>query len=300
MTANALATALAFAKRGFAVLPLTWPIQENDRLVCSCRKHKRGPEPCSSPAKHPYGKYAPNGLLSATTETGIIKSWWGLNTREANLGVCTDKLVVVDLDPRHGSDESLVELDKAGLEWPHTWRSLTGGGGEHIIYTAPEGIEIASFAAEQMESPPLGRGIDVRARGGYIVAPPSRHISGRSYCWSVDHYPADTPLAQAPDWLIEKLTVRSTEGNGALHEPVPAAEWKRIVTGPVTEYRDKAAAKLAGHLLRRGVDIDVVIAAVRGWNAMHCVPPLADDEVMKILARIAYRETLRLNQEHGQ
>jgi hypothetical protein len=300
MTSDTLATALAFAKRDLAVFPVTWPVQENGRLVCSCGKHKRGAEPCPSPAKHPYGKFAPNGLLSATTESGIIKSWWGLNAGEANLAVATDRLVVVDLDPRHGSDESLAELDKAGLEWPHTWRSLTGGGGEHIIYAAPQGVEITSFAAEQMDDPPLGRGIDVRARGGYIVAPPSRHISGRSYCWSVDHHPADTPLTSAPDWLVEKLTAGRTAGNGAPREPVPAAEWKRIVTGSVTEYRDMAAAKIAGHLFRRGVDIDVVIAAVRGWNATYCVPPLADVEVMKILARIAHRETMRLNQERGQ
>jgi hypothetical protein len=288
---DTLATALAFARRDHAVFTVTWPVEENGRLVCSCGKHKRGPEQCSSPAKHPYGKFAPRGLLSATTESGIIKSWWGLNAREANLGVCTDKLVVVDLDPRHGSDESLAAIDNAGLEWPHTWRSLTAGGGEHIIYAAPEGVEITSFAAENMDNPPLGRGIDIRARGGYIVAPPSQHISGRYYCWSVDHHPAETPLTQAPDWLIEKLAKR---GNGsAVHEPVPAAEIERLASGMITEYRDDAAARLAGYLFRRWVHPTIVIPMMRSWNACHVVPALTDNELLTILNRIAGKEADR-------
>jgi hypothetical protein len=293
---SALATALAFARRGLAVFPVTWPVEENGKLVCSCMKHKRGPDDCGKDkAKHPYGKFAPHGLLSATTESGIIKSWWGLNAREANLGLCTDKLIVVDLDPRHGSDDSLAELDKAGLDWPHTWRSLTGGGGEHIIYLAPDGVEIASIVAEQMDNPPLGKGIDVRARGGYIVAPPSRHINGRSYCWSVDHHPAETPLAIAPDWLVEKLTARATGSNGGEpREPVPSGEWDRIITS--TNYRDLAVARLGGYLFRHGFGIRATIVLVKDWNARH-PPSLPDDEVVKILDRIAAKEAARVTAE---
>jgi hypothetical protein len=33
-----LASAIAFARRGFAVLPLTWPITVNGKRVCSCKK----------------------------------------------------------------------------------------------------------------------------------------------------------------------------------------------------------------------------------------------------------------------
>jgi hypothetical protein len=262
-------------------------------------KHKRGPEDCGKDkAKHPYGKYAPNGRLSATTESGIIKSWWGLNAHEANLGVCTDNLVVVDIDPRHGGDRSLVELDKLHGDWPHTWRSLTGGGGEHIIFAAPEGVEITGVIAAQTDNPPLGPGIDIKAQGGYIVAPPSRHISGRSYCWSVGHHPADTPLALPPDWLVEKLTTK--QSNGSPREPVPAGEWERIVTGPITEYRDLAIARIAGHLFRRWVDISVAISLVKAWNVSHCVPPLSDNEVTTILSRIAQKEAKRLDEESAQ
>jgi hypothetical protein len=288
MSASVLA-ALAFAKHGHAVFPLTWPVTENGRLVCSCGAHKRGGSPCSTPAKHPYGRLAPNGLLSATLEAGVIKHWWGYLAPAANLGVVTDRLVVLDIDPRHGGDESLAILERERGKLPQTWRVLTGGGGEHIVFAAPKDVEVQNVVAEQMTNPPLGRGIDIRARGGYIVAPPSRHICGRPYCWSVDHHPAETKLAPAPAWLVERLAIRS--GNNKA--PVPSEEWERIVTGPITEYRDMAVAKVAGHLLRRWVDVDVVVSLMRGFNAMHCVPPFTDNELMAILNRIANREADR-------
>src|SRR5262245_4905379 len=207
MSDNVLATSLAFARHGHAVFPVNWPVEHRGRLICSCDSERRG-RPCGNPAKHPYGKLAPNGLRSATVESGIIKHWWGYLAPQANLAVVTDHLVVIDIDPRHGGDESFQALEREH-EIPPTWRTLTGGGGEHVLFACPDGVEISNVVAEQMAKPPLGRGIDVRARGGYIVAPPSRHISGRSYAWSVDHHPQDVPLAATPEWLIARLAARA-------------------------------------------------------------------------------------------
>jgi Bifunctional DNA primase/polymerase, N-terminal len=69
----------------------------------------------------------------------------------ANLGVCTDKLVVLDIDPRHGGDESFAALEREYGQLPLTWRALTGGGGEHIIFACPDGVVIKNVAAPQME-----------------------------------------------------------------------------------------------------------------------------------------------------
>jgi hypothetical protein len=166
-----ISTALAFAKRGYAVLPLHWPVAEEGRLVCSCMGHTRG-KPCErTPAKHPYGRLVSNGLLDASIDSGLIKWWFAVAAPAANLGVVTDKLLVVDVDPRHGGEESLATLEREHGDLPHTWQVLTGGGGTHIVYSAPEGVEIASLVAEQLPNPPLGRGVDIRARGGYVVAP---------------------------------------------------------------------------------------------------------------------------------
>jgi hypothetical protein len=298
MTA-ALATGLAFARRGLAVFPVNWPVGRNGRLFCSCGRDLRG-QPCGSDAaKHPYGKLAPNGLLSATTEIGIIKGWFGHQAPQANLGVATDKLVVVDVDPRHGGDESLAALEREHGELPHTWRALTGGGGEHIIYAAPEDVTISSFAAEQLKDPPLGRGIDVRACGGYIVAPPSRHISGRSYHWSVDHHPAAIELAPPPAWLIERLTARTTAPplGGSIPEPLPSDVWSQLTSQPISEYRDMAAARIAGHLFRHSCDYSLVLGLLHAWNSAWCKPPLGYYELARIADRIANKEAQRIELE---
>ena len=141
MTANVLASALAFARRGFAVVPLNWPTSEG-RLRCSCGKSQ-----CPAPAKHPHGKLAPRGLLSATTEPGILKHWFAVSAPQANLGVVTNKLVVLDVDPRHDGDASLRNLERNHQPLPLTWRALTGGGGEHVIFQLPRRRERQFFAS---------------------------------------------------------------------------------------------------------------------------------------------------------
>jgi hypothetical protein len=62
---STLAYALAFARHGYAVFPVTWPIEHRGRLVCSCGSDSRG-KPCTAPAKHPFVKLAPNGVHSST------------------------------------------------------------------------------------------------------------------------------------------------------------------------------------------------------------------------------------------
>jgi Bifunctional DNA primase/polymerase, N-terminal/Primase C terminal 1 (PriCT-1) len=296
---SVLATALAFARHGHAVFPVNWPVDHNGRPCCSCGSDSRG-RPCTSPAKHPYGKLAPNGLLSASVESWAIKLWWH-QAPDANLGVCTDKLVVLDIDPRHGGDEAFAVLEQEHGQLPLTWRALTGGGGEHIIFACPDGVDIANVVAVQMDNPPLGPGIDVRARGGYIVAPPSRHISARPYAWSVDHHPQETLLTFAPDWLVARLgTRRSTCTEESSPEAANSPDaWKRLTDKIIREYRDMAAAQVAGHLLRRWVDPHLVAGLLHAWNQTYVDPPLTDHELRQVLNRIARREDQRRDALQG-
>ena len=295
MAETILLTALAFARNGHAVFPVNWPVERDGRLLCSCGGDGRG-RPCPNPAKHPYGKLAPNGLLSATTESGVIKHWFDLAPK-ANLGVATDRLVVIDIDLRHGGDESLATLEREHGEMPLTWRALTGGGGEHVLFACRDGAEISSFAAAQMDSPPLGPGIDVRARGGYIVAPPSRHISGRLYAWSVDHHPADIRLASPPSWLLSRLAEQRAANDR--RDARPPEVWQRLTSGMIREYPDAAAAQVAGHLLRRWVDPYLVAGLLHAWNQAFVRPPLPDDELGRILDRVARLEDRRRDAAQG-
>jgi hypothetical protein len=290
--ASTLATALAFARRGHGVFPLWWPVTHDGVTTCACGRL------CGrSAAKHPVARYAPRGIHSASTDLNVIKDWWW-RVPEANLAVVTEKLIVIDRDDRHGGDESFAALEREHGEL-RTWRTLTGGAGEHVIYAAPDGVAIACVIAENEirygREPPLGRGVDVMARGGYIVAPPSRHICGRSYCWNVDFHPANVPLAPAPDWLIERLT--RVRGGGTGHDP---AQWAADKARKFDEYRDKKIAEIAGKLLRAvSLDPRFVATLVHDWNQCHCVPPLPEDEVQDIFNRICKLERQRLEADHA-
>ena len=289
---SALLHARAWARHGHGVFPLHYPVTHDGQTVCSC-----GTLCGKQAAKHPYAVrgFAPHGHLDATVSTSLIERWFGLCISEANLGVSTQRLVVVDVDPRDGGDESLKKLEAEHGELPLTWRALTGGGGEHIIYAAPVGVEIGNVVAKQMTNPPCGPGIDIRGKGGYIVGVGSTHISGRPYCWNVDFHPANVPIAVAPDWLVERLTSTRTTNGGKGHDP---AEWAAWAAAIHSEYRDGAVARMCGKLLRCvSLDPDYVLILLHAWNRSHCSPPLPPGEVEDVFVRIRKREINRLEAE---
>jgi hypothetical protein len=286
-----LGTALAFIKYGNPVFPLHYPVG-TDKLVCSCGRL------CGrDAAKHPYSKLAPKGVHSATLEPGVVKHWFGYVVPNANLGVATERLVVLDIDPRHDGDQSLAVLEHE-CALPTTWRTLTGGGGEHIIFSCPAGVVIKNYSPTPGSVPPLGAGIDIRARGGYIVAPPSRHINGRTYTWNVDHHPQHTPLAPLPNWLVERLTVRCTAPSIAgAPEPTPGDVWAARTNQPIAEYRDRVALQILGHLFRHNVDNDLARGMVRAWNSAWCKPPLGYHELDRLIDRVANYRAAEIERE---
>jgi hypothetical protein len=289
---DTLNTALAFARKGIAVVPVWWPVERGGRLVCAC-----GRADCNSPAKHPIGRVgkgpliAPNGVYSATTDSGVIKHWCQL-APEANLAVSTASLIVLDVDPRHDGFESLNRLSKLG-EMPPTWSVKTGSGGSHIYFRRPEGLDLKSpVIAENIikagGEPPLGPGIDIPS---YVIAPPSRHVCGRCYEW--DDHPSDAPLAEAPPWLVERLA--GTERKAAATSPI---DWEHRTARVVTEYADDELARVAGKLMRAvSLPSGFVMELLAAWNAAYCRPPLTDHDVRRIFDRIARRENERLERE---
>lgn len=159
--------ALAYADLGWKVVPLHTPEPVKN---CSCRNPK-----CSSPGKHPRTQH---GLKDATTDKATIKGWWAL-WPYANIGVVTGEtsgIVVIDLDPRHSGFENW-ERFTAEHGRVRTLTVITGGGGKHLIFESPQGESLKSTSGK------IAPGIDTKADGGYIVAPPSLHQSGQRYRW---------------------------------------------------------------------------------------------------------------------
>jgi len=181
--------ALVYARRGWPVLPCHAPLHGG--CACTC-----GDPACTSPGKHPR---IGGGLHAATTAEAQVRSWW-CRWPHANVGIRTgapSSLVVIDVDPAHGGDASLATLiDRHGTFFESTRTVRTGGGGWHFYFSHP-GVTVRNDTGRR-----LGPGIDVRGDGGYVLAPPSVHASGR--CYELD--PGRKAVAPMPDWLIERLT----------------------------------------------------------------------------------------------
>jgi putative DNA primase/helicase len=128
----------------------------------------------------------------------------------------------------------------------------------------------------------LGSGLDVRGDGGYVVAPPSVHASGRSYRWLPGSGLDDLALAALPDWLLRLL-------RGGRSAPGPPA---RVVVGDLVPegQRNATLASLAGGMRRRGLSEANILAELRKINADRVVPPLDDREVAAIAASISRYE----------
>ena len=164
-TNELLSAALTYIGWDWAVLP-AHSIADG---VCTCSK---GAE-CDSPAKHPR---TPNGFLDATLDPEVVKRWW-TKWPDANVAVVTgavSKLIAIDVD-MHGEidgEETYRGLIEDLGQHLETVEVLTGGGGRHVLFHHA-GVKIDTVASK------LGPGVDVRGDGGYIIAPPSMHASGR-------------------------------------------------------------------------------------------------------------------------
>jgi putative DNA primase/helicase len=190
----------------------------------------------------------------------------------------------------------LAKLEAEHGALPPTWRFLTGGGGEHILFRHPGGMMKNSAGS-------IGQGIDVRGDGGYIVAPPSVHIGGRAYAISVDHHPDDIPLADGPSWLLSLIAAPSAPAaiRGRLKIGREPTDWRAQLGGTISEgERNMALARTAGLLLGRRVDPHVCLDLMLAFNAASCKPPLPGEEVVAIIASIARREfATRKERPHG-
>jgi len=206
----------------------------------------------------------------------------------ANIGLATGRAIVLDVDPRHGGDVSLCALEAEHGPLPRTCRSITGGGGEHIFFKSPDGVEIRNSAGD------LAPGLDIRGAGGYIVAPSSVHASGRSYEWSVDHHPDDVLPAPMPSWMVAALVQPKS---GITRDPT---RWQTIAAEGVPEgERNKSMARLTGHLLRRYVDPGLAHELMQAWNLTRCRPPMTPEEVTKTVGSIARKERKRREARNG-
>lgn len=254
--------------------------------ACTCSR----PD-CGSPAKHPR---VPGGFKSATRDLDQIARWW-TEWPDANVGLATGTLSgfdALDIDVAKLGEQTLAELEAAHGALPVTVVSNTGGGGRHALFVHAEGLGISRER--------VGAGLDVRADGGYIVAPPSIHASGRSYAWDALTRPGEVEIAPWPAWLLD--LARSPVA--VAHAPAPQAAAGYVALGDrvkrASAYLARmpagvsgenghgatwkaACALLHGFELPAGVVLELLVAE---FNT-RCTPPWSTRELEHKVATAA-------------
>jgi hypothetical protein len=232
---------------------------------------------------------------AATNHLPDIDAWWTENP-DYNIGISGKGLCLVDLDKNKGGPENwipITELQKMlGDEVPETLCVQTQGGGKHLYFKTPEGVEVANSVEK------LGEGIDVRGANGYVVGPGS-YIGDRGY--QLIEPRAGRKIAMAPRWLIEQAKQKRERGEHAgevVVEETPAAieaawEWMRE-HAPVAKEGD--GGDLTTHLVAKrlwdfGVTLDTAREMFEWWNQNKAEPAWDLDALEdKLLGGRKYRE----------
>ena len=244
-------SALFYAKNGLAVFPLL--------------PHSKKPA-------------TENGFYNATTDLEQIEKWWNKNPNY-NIGIATGKLsnglvvIDVDMDSDKGKVgyETLKQWERENGPLPDTWLSITGSGGYHFIYRDDKNYN---------SSQGLYDDIDIKANGGYIVAPPSIHPNGHRYEWEFG--PGDGEIAKVNDVVASFL-----KGPSKTH--VENKSFRIDETIPESK-RTSSLIALIGSLRAKNLGDDAIEAAVRSENESKCMPPLTDKELEKTVLSALKRD----------
>jgi hypothetical protein len=138
------------------------------------------------------------GFYDSTSNKAVLNRYFG-GFHPYNIGIRTgipSGFIVTDVDGPKGA-ESLAQLEAEHGPLPKT-RVSTTGKGKHYWFIAR--IEIPCSISK------VAPGIDIKADGGYIVAPPSIHPNG-----SVYRFENDAPLVDAPEWLVKLAIQKPTK-----------------------------------------------------------------------------------------
>ena len=255
--------ALGYARRGWAVFPIR---PGEKRPACA------------------------HGCLDATTDEAQIHDWWGLQP-DAGVGIAcgaaSGGLLVLDLDKGHGAGEA--DGEEWVQEWqadngplPETLAARTGGGGVHLFYRYEP---VPGEKLRGSANPRLG--VDIRADGGYVVAAPTLHDSGRRYAWETDREPAwaDADVMA----LVEAVRPRAERSTGAEPATAGGSGW-----GPRQDDEYPGCAEGGRNVTlhkwlcskRGGGADDAAIERMAFAANQRNVPPLADWEVRRMVQSV--------------
>jgi hypothetical protein len=190
---------------------------------------------------------------------------------------------VVDVDPKDGGDVGLQFLSVIG-EMPETRRTLTAGGGFHLMYALEPSVRVGNSTKK------IGMGVDVKSADAYVVLPGST-IRGKAYKWASDRAPVP-----APEWLIEECGRADDRPPNAGKRLVEEDDWARDRSwrylvddaGESSEGRRNVdCVRYANRCFDFALDIDSSVAYMLEWNRGKCFPAMDAEEVERTVKSTA-------------
>jgi Bifunctional DNA primase/polymerase, N-terminal/AAA domain len=221
-----LEAALDYAARGWPVFPCHWLTG----ICCSC-----GGKPNCKPGKHPL---TPSGFKDAMTDAEVIRAWWK-KWPEANIGLPTGAvtgIVGIDVDDTEAAWPLIKQL-LPDYDFSSVPRQKTGReNGWHLIFAHPgSGVHVKTGVK-------FLPGMDSRGDGGYIMAAPSMHVSGRQYQWK--YLPPKEKFPPLPKVLLDAINSPASNGDGTKPRFDTAGALKGVPEGKRRETVFKLACKL--------------------------------------------------------
>jgi putative DNA primase/helicase len=201
------------------------PVHGVNNGVCRCARGNS----CSRPGKHPR---TTEGVHNAISDRKRIKNWFKKRP-DCNFGVATGGgIFVLDIDGK-GGRKSLDALQAEHGTLPRTVTVKTGKGRHH--YFRCDGVRVRNSAGR------LGKKLDVRGEGGYVVGAGSVHSSGKIYQYVEGCALGEIEVASAPEWLLDLISAPKSADSVEMPPnttPIPTAK-----LGRAREYADAARSR---------------------------------------------------------
>jgi len=318
---NNLEIALSYLKKGLSIIPLYSPemvkINHPKSFIEELRREfakndaSDNPLPKDTITEKVLTDHCKKPCISGWKEyqkrlptRDEVNHWFTVNP-SANIAIITgavSNLVVFDLD----SGAAVEYIQEIG-EFPESTAIANTGKGQHIYMRHP-GFHVNNQVDTNL-------GMDIRGDGGYVVAPPSMHGSGRIYEWVEGSSILDLDPSPCTPWMIDYLKnvssnnvatdKKQTAATEELEESIPLddktikaiteikdqepkiQETKQdeyldlLKNGCIKGKRNQSATRLIGHLLKTGMKEPEVWEMIQLWNRDKVKPPIDHNELKK-------------------
>lgn len=226
------------------------------------------------------------GFKDATTDKVVLQEW-NKKFSDCNIGIPTghiNNIFVVDIDGEQGFESlNRLEVIYGKLDAP----TVKTGKGKHLYFKMPENVELKCSTSK------IADHIDIRANGGYVVAPPSIHENGHRYTW--ENFALNQDFPQAPSWLISLIT-------NAEKQPLPVSGVLEEISNAPQGQRNDTLYKRSISLIARAMRKNLNMAEIKE-NIINAAMQsgLSTEEALKTFDNaLKFAETHCDNQEENE